>query len=93
MMNNEFEYLNTENIIKALELCINGSSGFCRNCPFREILDGTCTRELMVKVLNIVNSQKDENRALKNKVKKLKNKNRVLKNKLKGGTGSEQTRT
>ena len=92
-MSNEFEYLNTENIVKALELCINGTSELCRNCPFGEVLDGSCTRELMSKVLNIVNSQKDENRALKNKVKKLKNKNRVLKNKLKGGAGSEQTRT
>lgn len=92
-MSNKFEHLSIEDVVKTLELCINGSSGLCRNCPFGEILDGSCTRELMSKVLDVVNSQKNENKALRNKVKKLKNKNRVLKNKLKGGTGSEQTRT
>ena len=92
-MNNKFEYLSTEDVVEALELCISGESELCKNCPFGEILDGSCTRELMSKVFDIVNSQKNENRTLRNKVKKLKNKNRVLKNKLNGRADSEQTRT
>ena len=53
--------LTDNEIIKALEYCINYKDGHCENCPYRENEKGVyCVRYLAQNSLDLINRQKAE---------------------------------